>query len=107
MPSPEKRRGRLLTEYVFRVRKPFASATESALVAFLSKRFTKGTEWRFIPGTYWYRFFFPDWGYFSIAICSDLLDTFIWDWLRDRIQHLFVLSWNKDIDLFDQLSWTR
>src|SRR5690606_19187408 len=32
---------------------------------------------------------------------------FVWDWLRGRIQHLFIVAWNQDIDLFDQVTWTR
>jgi len=64
---------------MFKIRKPFASATEAGLIGYLSQNTNKKTQWRFVPGTHWYRFGYPGWGYFSVAICSDLLDTFIWD----------------------------
>src|SRR5690606_891042 len=65
LPSPDLWRGKPSAEYVFRIRKPFASVMESGLIAFLSQDITPGTQWKFIPGTYWYRFSYPRWGYFS------------------------------------------
>lgn len=92
--------------FIFKIRKPFASIAELGLILYLNCR-SEDTHWAFSPGQAWYTFTYPRWGSFSVAICSDILDTYIWDWLRGRIQHLFVVAHNKDTDLFDQLSWAR
>jgi hypothetical protein len=92
--------------FVFRIRKPFASVAELGLIDFLNS-YSEHTHWDFLPGQAWTIFSYPNWGRFSVAICSDIIDTYIWGWLRGRIQHLFVVAQNKDTDLFDQLSWAR
>lgn len=70
-------------------------------------RTSSRSRWVSVPGVMWYEFSYYDWGNFSVAICSDILDTFAWDYLRGRIQHLFVPAWNQDIGLFEQVTWTR
>lgn len=97
--------------FEFRIRKPYASFLELGLIEHLNERAKAGglpsARWVSVPGVTWYLFSYYDWGNFSVAICSDVLDTFVWDWLRGRIQHLFIVAWNQDIDLFDQVTWTR
>lgn len=104
--DPKAARARHTRVYTFRMRKPFPSANERGLLRALSAK-NRSSRWGFLPGTQWYRWTYPFWGSFSVAICSDLLDTFVWDWLRGRIQHLFIPAWNEDVRLFDELTWTR
>lgn len=106
--SNQPHRGRACRRvFTFRIRKPYASVHELGLVRYLTGKSQPHARWEFVPGLSWYRFTYPGWGSFSVAICSDILDTFIWDWLRGRIQHLFVVAHNQDIDLFDQVTWAR
>ena len=49
----------------------------------------------------------PKWGDFTIAICSDLLDTAPWRSLRGELLHLFMVAFNKDVDLYESLTWVR
>lgn len=90
--------------YEFRIRKTYANGSERGLIKHLS---STSHQWLFLRGTSWFVFDYSNWGAFSVAVCSDLLDTRIWDSLRGKIQHLFVTAWNVDIDLFDQITWTR
>ncbi len=105
--SPD-RRGR--GAHAFWIRKPYPNAQEQGLALHLSEAAeakAAKAHWRFQRGLTWTRFRLPTWGGFTVAICSDILDTFAWDWLRGRIQHLFIVAYNTDLDLFDKMTWTR
>lgn len=91
----------------YRVRKPVPSHEEKGLARALTPHKTSGTEWKILPGRRWYRFVHPEWGDFTIAICSDLLDTAPWRSLRGELLHLFMVGFNKDIDLYEALTWVR
>ena len=90
----------------FRVRKPVPAHMEDGLARALAKK-PPGTRWRMIRGKHWYRFVDPKWGDFTIAICSDLIDAAPWRALRGEILHLLMVAFNKDVDLFDSLTWVR
>lgn len=92
--------------YEFRVRKCCPNVSEISLLMALEQRL-QDTHWMFVGGNGWYVFEYPGWGAFTITICSDVLTTGKWRRLAGRIQHLFIPAWNKDIDLFDQVTWTR
>ena len=89
----------------YRVRKPVPTHIETGL----AKRLTdyKGTRWEILRGHRWYRFLHPNWGDFTIAVCSDLLDTAPWRSLRGELLHLFVVAFNKDVNLYESLTWVR
>ena len=90
----------------FRVRKPNPAHTETGLARALSKRPPR-TKWRLLPGERWYRFVHPEWGDFTVAICADLIDAGPWRALRGELLHLLMVAFNKDVDLFDNLTWVR
>ena len=90
----------------FRVRKPFPAHVEIGLARALSIE-SNGTSWNMLRGRRWHRFLHPDWGDFSVAICSDLIEVVPWQALRGQLMHLFMVSSNKDIDLFHSLTWVR
>lgn len=99
----------------YRVRKPVPAHIEAGLVSALGSRpggqdeQKPGEEtcWAMLKGRRWYRFLHPDWGDFTVAICADLLDASPWRSLRGEIIHLFMVSFNRDLDLFDALTRTR
>ena len=90
----------------YRVRKPIPAHIETGLARELTNR-SQGTCWGILRGQRWYRFVHPRWGDFTIAICADLLDTAPWRSLRGEILHLFMVAFNKDVDLYDSLTWVR
>lgn len=90
----------------FRVRKPVLAHIEHGLAQALSNIATN-TEWKMLPGRRWYRFLHPKWGDFTVAICADLIDSAPWRALRGDLLHLFMVAFNKDVDLFDSLTWVR
>ena len=90
----------------FRVRKPVLAHLEHGLARALSKKIP-GTKWRMLPGRRWYRFVHPKWGDFTVAICADLIDSAPWRALRGDLLHLFMVAFNKDVNLFDSLTWVR
>ncbi|MDD9982134.1 MAG: hypothetical protein OXU81_12390 [Gammaproteobacteria bacterium] len=90
----------------FRVRKPVPAHIEDGLAAALSIRPPR-TKWRMLAGRRWYRFVHADWGDFSIAICADLIDSAPWRSLRGELLHLLMVAFNKDVELFDSLTWVR
>ena len=90
----------------FRVRKPVPAHIEDGLARALSKKPTK-TRWRMLRGRRWYRFVHPGWGDFTVAICADLIDAAPWRALRGELLHLLMVAFNKDVDLFDSLTWVR
>ena len=47
------------------------------------------------------------WGDFSIAICADLIDAEPWRIFRGEMLHLFTVAFNKDVELYDALTWVR
>jgi hypothetical protein len=89
----------------FRVRKPRPAIIELGFAEAL--RSSRGGSWEMLPGTRWYRFVHERWGDFSVAICSDILDSAPWRSLQGEILHLFMCAFNKDVDLFDGLTWIR
>ena len=90
----------------FRVRKPLPAHIEDGLARALSKKPSR-TKWRMLRGKRWYRFVHPEWGDFTVAICADLIDAAPWRALRGELLHLLMVAFNKDVDLFDSLTWVR
>ena len=94
----------------FLVRKPLPTHVEIALAQRLTELATQSgaaTRYEMLPGRRVYRFVHGQWGDFTVAICSDLLDPVPWASLRGQILHLFMPSYNKDVALFDSLTWVR
>lgn len=89
----------------FTIRKPVPAVEEYGLCEAVSAK--SGVEWRMLRGRTWYRFVHPRWGDFTVAICSDLTDPGPWRSLDGQVLHLFLVSYNKDIELFEQLTWVR
>ena len=89
----------------YRVRKPRTAHVETALARAVEE--TQGGTWAILEGHRWYRFVHPSWGDFTIAICSDLLDTAPWNSLLGELLHLFMVSFNNDVSLFESLTWVR
>ena len=90
----------------FRVRKPVPAHIEDGLAQALSNKAPR-TKWRMLRGKRWYRFVHPEWGDFTVAICADLIDAAPWRALRGELLHLLMVAFNKDVDLFDSLTWVR
>ena len=99
----------------YRVRKPLPAHIESGLALALSSQH-RGREgrkpgervrWAMLRGRRWYRFLHPAWGDFTVAVCADLLDAAPWHSLRGEIMHLFMVAYNRDVGLFDALTWVR
>jgi hypothetical protein len=91
----------------FCIRKPLPTHIEHSLVASLNKQPVRGSQWAMMPGSRWYRFVHPLWGDFTVAICSDLIDPSPWKSLQGQVLHLFLISYNTDIQLYDTLTWLR
>ncbi len=89
----------------FRVRKPRPAHMEKGFAEAFGK--SHGVECTMLPGDRWYRFVHPAWGDFSVAICSDILNAAPWASLRGELLHLFMCAFNKDIDLFEGVTWVR
>ena len=90
----------------FRVRKPVPAHIEDGLAQALSNSAPR-TKWRMLRGKRWYRFVHPEWGDFTVAICADLIDAAPWRALRGELLHLLMVAFNKNVDLFDSLTWVR
>lgn len=90
----------------FRVRKPVPAHIEDGLAQSLSNKASR-TKWRMLRGQRWYRFVHPKWGDFTVAICADLIDAAPWRALRGELLHLLMVAFNKDVNLFDSLTWVR
>ena len=90
----------------YRVGKVLPAHIEVGFAQALSSKF-KGAKWTMIKGRRWYRFVHRHWGDFSIAICADLLDSAPWRSLRGELLHLFMVSYNADIGLYEALTWIR
>ena len=90
----------------YRVRKPLPAHIETGLAHKLTER-PPSVRWSILKGRRWYRFLHPKWGDFTIAICSDLLDTAPWRSLRGELLHAFTVAFNKDVNLFESLTWVR
>ena len=89
----------------FRVRKPVPAHLEEGLARSVKKQ--SGEELQILKGRRWYRFVHPQWGDFSVAICADLIDAKPWCVFRGEILHLFTVAFNKDVELYDALTWVR
>ena len=92
--------------YQFRIRKCAPSVSEVGLIKAL-EMVTDNTKWWFLCGNSWSYFHHPEWGGFTVTICSDVLTAGKWRDLYGHIMHLFILACNQDIDLFEQVTWTR
>ena len=90
----------------FLVRKPLPAHVEIALARRLSE-IPPAVEWRMLPGRRVFRFVHAVWGDFTVAICSDLLDPAPWLSMRGHLLHVFLCSYNKDVALFESLTWVR
>ena len=64
-------------------------------------------SWKMLRGQRWYRFVHPHWGDFTVAICADLIDSAPWRSFRGELLHLFMVAFNRNVDLFDSLTWVR
>ena len=91
----------------FRVRKPLPAHMEEGLARALSKKKIGGSTWHLLRGHRWYRFVHPQWGDFTTAICADLIDPAPWRAFRGELLHLLMVAYNRDVDLFDSLTWVR
>ena len=106
IPIPQgTKRSSPITVRDYTIRKPLPTIMELGLAKALSKMHS--SEWRVLPGTRWYRFIHPQWWDFTVAICSDLIDPTPWSSLRGEILHIFQCAYNKDVDLFESLTWVR
>lgn len=103
--SPTMLAGGRTKTVTLRFRKPEPSIAEAALIELLND--SKAGSWSFGRGQTWPLFRHSRWGRFSVAICSDLLNTLAWSYLRGRIQHMFLMAHNRAVDLFDQFTYTR
>ena len=90
----------------YRVRKPLPAHIETGLAHELTKR-SQGDCWSILKGRKWCRFLHSAWGDFTIAICSDLLDTAPWRSLRGELLHAFTVAFNRDVNLYEALTWVR
>lgn len=90
----------------YRVRKSLPADVESGLAGALP-RLPGQHAWKILEGRRWYRFLHPQWGDFAVAICADLLDPAPWRSLRGDLLHLFLVAYNKDVNLFESVTWTR
>ena len=90
----------------YRVQKPLPAHNEAGLAQALSAQ-SPSTTWRILRGHRWYRFLHRQWGDFTISICADLIDTAPWRSLRGELLHLLMVAFNKDVDLYDALTWVR
>lgn len=90
----------------FRVRKPTPAHIETGLARALS-HVIPGTTWQILKGQRWHRFLHPQWGDFSVAVCADLIDAAPWRSLRGELLHLFMVAFNKDVRLYESLTWVR
>lgn len=90
----------------FFVEKPIPASIEIGLARALTIE-RPNTRWRVLPGRRWWRFVHPQWGDFTVAICSDLLDASPWASLRGQIMHLLMCAYNKDVELYEALTWVR
>ncbi|MCY2962379.1 MAG: hypothetical protein NT069_01800 [Planctomycetota bacterium] len=91
----------------FLIRKPLPANSEIALARRLSEIVGRDDAWNVLPGRRVFRFVHPSWGDFTVAICSDLLDPAPWRSMRGQLLHIFLCSYNKDVSLFDSLTWVR
>ena len=89
----------------FRIRKPVPAHVEEGLAEHLNKQ--SSVQYRLLRGRRWYRFVHQQWGDFSIAICADLIDAEPWRIFRGEMLHLFTVAFNKDVELYDALTWVR
>lgn len=105
VPIQYQEQSRTSAVQTFYVRKPIPTYAEYALAEVLSTR--SGETWRVLPGTRWHRFLHPRWGGFSVAICSDILDPEPWATMRGQVLHIFLLSYNKDVELYLATTWAR
>ena len=90
----------------YRVRKPLPAHNEVGLAQALTAQHPD-TKWSILRGYRWYRFVHRRWGDFTISICADLIDTAPWRSLRGELLHLFMVAFNRDVDLYDSLTWVR
>jgi len=91
----------------FTIQKPMPAHLEFGLARALSPKADPDRSWHMNMGARWYLFAHPRWGKFTVAICSDLIDPAPWNNLRGEIQHLITCAYNKDVDLYEAMTWVR
>ncbi len=92
--------------FSFNITKPNPAHTEYGLAKFLSMK-ASPDQYFFARGYEWYRFCHQNWGPFTVAICSDLLDAGPWSKMKGHLLHLFLVAYNTDVSLYDAATWTR
>ncbi|MCY0992147.1 hypothetical protein OV203_33730 [Nannocystis sp. ILAH1] len=107
VPIADSRDRLVIQPRTFRIRKPLPTHVEYSLIETLNEAKVRGSEWAMMPGNRWYRFVHPSWGDFTVAICSDIIDPSPWQSLQGQVLHLFLVSYNTDIQLYDSLTWLR
>jgi hypothetical protein len=91
----------------FLIRKPNPAHVELAFAEALKRQPNAKGNRSILPGRRIYRFVENAWGDFTVGICSDLIEPALWAGLRGQVLHLFACSYNRDIDLFESLTWVR
>ena len=89
----------------YRVRKSMPAHGENGLARALTR--LGECKWRALAGKRNYRFVHPKWGDFTIAICSDLLDPKPWRSFRGELLHIFLVAFNRDVDLYESMTWVE
>lgn len=91
----------------YTIRKPLPTHVEYAVGEAIENRNGRTQQWRLLHAQALRRFVHPKWGDFAVPICSDVLRPSWWQALQGSVLHLFVPAHNQDVELFDQVSWTR
>ena len=105
IPVGHGQRGPTLVRW-YRVRKLVPAHIEHGMADALSRQATC-QSWQMLAGRKLYRFVHQKWGDFTVAICADLLDGTPWRSFRGEVLHLFMVAFNRDVELYESLTWAR